>query len=244
MGSNRLTRDEILLRSLDLIDSPSLDQKSRPGGVLDPQSVLIGWLQDGLDYFHRKFPWTGLITRTALTLSGTDTYALPADFVLDLRDGLRIMEPNGTAQATKARLHRKSLPWLLGQDTTVDAVGQPSAYVLLPPNLRIHPHPVRSYAAELWYYALPALLLADTIPNFPDDWTLVEFVRLRGKEWTGESAPGAALAFASALCADLQKSGLGTEADADSLPLDSTVFRPTGSIDAGRWGWMGDATVR
>ena len=199
MGTNRLSRDEILLRALDLIDSPSLDQKARPGNVLDAQSFLIGWLQDGLDFFHRKFPWTGLMAMQNLTLAGTDTYTLPTDCVLDIRDGLRIMERQGTGSGTKRRLLRKSLSWLLSRDTTGDAVGTPTAYVMLPPSLRIYPHPDKAYAAEFWYYSLPATLTAATIPNFPDDWTLVEFVRLRGKEWTGESAPGTALTFATSL---------------------------------------------
>jgi hypothetical protein len=241
MGTNRLTRDEILLRSLDMIDSPSLDQKARPDGAVDPHSMVIGWLQDGLDFFQRKFPWTGLITSSAYTLAGTDIYTLPTTFVLDIRDGLRIMETG--ANPVKRRLLRKSLTWLLSRDTTAARTGTPEAYVVLPPSVRIYPHPDRSYAAELWFYSLPAALQAYTVPNFPDDWTLVEFVRLRGKEWTGEMQPGAALAFANALAADLQKSGLGNEADSDALELDRAFFHPSGSGSAQPWGWMGHTTI-
>ena len=231
-GSNRLTRDEILLRALDMVDSPSLDQKARPLGSIDPQSYVIGWLQEGLDYFQRKIPWSGLLASTPFTLAGTDLYDLPADFVLDLRDGLRI-------PSIRRRLERRSLTWLLDMDTEASRLGTPEAYVVLPPSIRIYPHPDKAYTAEFWYYTLPATLTASTIPDFPDDWVLIEFVRLRGKEWTGESAPGTAIAFGAAMCADLIKSGLGNTADSDALQMDRHFFRPTGSGGYDRNAWMG-----
>ena len=91
MTTNRLTRDEILADALDMVDSQALDQHDRPGGVLQANAYGPRWLQRGLDIFHRAFPWSGTITTSALALTpSTNSYALPADFVLDKRDGVKI----------------------------------------------------------------------------------------------------------------------------------------------------------
>jgi hypothetical protein len=221
-----------------MVDSPMLDQKERPGGTIHQNAMSIGWLQDALDYFHRKFPWTGTIASSAVSIvGGTVLYALPTDYTLDVRDGVRIMQSD-----TKRRLRRKPLPWLLNRDTT--QTGTPAIYVVLGTNLRVWPVPDKAYTAELWYYQLPATLDTDDKPIFPDDWTLIEYIRLRGKEFTGEAQPGSAMGFAAGIAAGLQKSGLGVEGEDDQLHLDSSFFQPTGQGGGSSADWMGEGIVQ
>jgi hypothetical protein len=242
---NRLTRDQLIHRALNLIDSSALDQKDRPlGTALSPQAITIGFLQDGLDFFHRKFPWTGLVARQSFTIaSGVAEYPLATlvpDYVLDVRDGVRIV---GSAPQNFTRLQRKSLTYILDRPT--DAPGTPAVYCLVSGVLRLWPVPDKTWTGgELWYYKLPPILAAGDIPAFPDDWTLVEFIRLRGKEWTGEAPPGAAMDYCNLKCAELQRAGLGNEAVEDSLGLDRTFYRPFGAQgEAGRGSWMGSTVV-
>lgn len=244
---NRLTRDELLTRALDLIDSAALDQKDRPfGSTIQPQALTIGFLQDGLDFFHRKFPWTGLIKMQSVTFTaGTNLYALPTDYTLDLMNGVRIMQANTSGNPVKRRLLRKSLTWMLGRDSTTDAIGTPQCYCITGTNLRIYPYPDKTYSGgEFWYYALPDKMDADTKPTFPDDWTLIEYVRLRGREWTNEAPPGTAIEFCNTVVSQLQAAGLGNEGENDALELDRGFFHETGAESSHhRWSWMGAPVV-
>lgn len=240
---NRLARDQILNRALDMVDSSSLDQKDRPGGVLHANAMCIGWLQDALDLFHRTFPWRGLITSSALSItSSTDTYALPADFEMDVRDGVRIVQ---SSPLIRRRLARQPFTWLLNRDTagTDGTRGLPACYVILNSNLRLSPWPDTTYTGELWYYKLPEALAAADRPTFPDDWMLVEYVRLRGKEWINEESAGTAIAYARKVIGELKKSGLGEEAENDSLMLDPTRFRPMGNDPGSSTAWLGDSVA-
>jgi len=239
MSNNRLSRNDILNDALDMVDSQALDLKDRPGGTLVPAALSIRWLQRGLDIFHRAFPWSGTITTGSLSLTtSTNTVALPSDFVMDKRDGIKIVQ---TSPAINRRLLRKSLDWLLDQNATATATGEPGAYVIIGTNVTVVPWPKTSYTATLWYYKLPAALAPNERPNFPDDEVLVEYVHLCGKAWTGEKEPGVAMAYAKAMIDQLRKSGIGEESEVDALPLDRDRFRPSGSGWASDAGWMGDA---
>ena len=232
---NRLTRDEIIGRALDQIDSPALNQRERPGGVLQANAMSITWLGECLSYMHNRFPWAAGITSTSYTLTpGIVTYALPADFILDVRDGLRIMQTD-----VKRRLRRKKLQWLLSKNT-LDSTGVPSGYVILPPNLQVWQIPDKSYTAEMWYYAMPQKLAADDVPSFPDDWVLVKYVTVAGKEFTGEQPPGAAMQFAISAANGLRQAGLGSEPEEDNTALDPSFFAPTGAEPGFTSAWMGD----
>jgi hypothetical protein len=219
---NRLTRDQVLHRALDMIDAPVLDERDRPGGrgaAIAAGAMSIGWLQDALDYLHRRFPWSGTLTSADLTVGTNGTATLPADFITDVREGVVLTTP------TYRRLQRISLQDLLRADPTV--TGDLVAYVITGATLRTWRRPTASTAVTLWYYALPAVLDAETVPTFPDDWTLVEYVRLRGREWIGALPDGTAMKYLQDVAARLQASGLGPEAEAATIPLDSSVFRAT-----------------
>lgn len=237
MSNNRLSRDDIVTDALDMVDSQALDLHDRPGGVLAANAYSVRWLQRGLDVFHRAFPWAGTIVTSAFTFTNaTNSYALPANFVLDKRDGIKIEQPSPPIDR---RLLRKSLDWWMSRDMTIRALDIPQDYIIIGSTVRLYPWPKTSYPATLWYYKLPDALAPNERPNFPDDEILVEYVNLRGKEWTSEKEPGTAMTYAKLMIDQLRKSGLGEEAEVDALPLDRDTFRPTGS----GWGydpaWLG-----
>lgn len=239
--NNRLSRDQILHRALDLTDSAGLNAKERPGdppATLSPNAMSVGWLQDGLDLFHRAFPWSSTITKTAVTLSA-ETLSAPSDLTLDFRDGVIISQTS-----TRARLRRRSLNWLLSYDVATTDTGQPTGYVLIDHTFHLRPIPDTTYTGFLWYYRLPEVLAASDRPSFPDDWTLVEYVHLRGREWTGESEPTAAMTFALAAIGKLKAAGLGQEPENDALELDPVRWSPSGSGGFDRDAWMGSSVPR
>jgi hypothetical protein len=205
--------------------------------------MCIDWLQDGLDLFHRDFPWTGIIGRHPITFSaGQDTYALPNDYTLDVHNGVRIMQ---TSPPVKRRLPKRSLSYRLNRDTTTDQKGVPKFYTVLTPNLVIWPYPDRDYNGELWYYKLPAKLAPNDRANFPDDWTLIQYVSLCGKEWTKEGEPGTAMVYARKIIGELLKTRIGVEADSDEIELDSSAFgRPSSASNTDMNNWMGDAVIQ
>ena len=215
-----------------MIDSSTLDAAERPSGVLLSEARCIRWLQSGLNYFLHRFPWAGTVTSTSLTLS-TQKIAFPTDFVLDVRDGLTISTANGGA----GRLRRRSLQDIIGLSIEGDT-GTPLLYAVQDPNLFLYPTPDKSYTATLWYYKLPVSLGPTTKPTFPDDWTLIEYIRLRGLEWVRELPPGTALEYAKKACGDLLKTGIGREPEHSDLHLDSRHFGYTGRREV--WSWMGD----
>lgn len=242
-NSNRLTRDDILNRALDMIDSSSLDTKDRPGGVIQANALSIGWLQDALDMFHQAFPWTGTTTSASVTYTGNnDQVTLPADFTLDVRDGFVISQTNPTV---RARLRRKPLTFILNYDVGSSDTGTPRWYTINSSTAAtVRPIPDTTYTGTLWYYKLPVALAPNVKPNFPNDWTLVEYVRLRGKEWTGELEASSAIGFAEKAIGKLRSSGLGVENENDSLDLDPTRFRPTSNSQSQAWWWLGEAVIR
>lgn len=240
---NRLTRDELLSRALDQADCKALDLKDRPGGVIQPNAMCITWLQDGIDLFHRVFPWTGLMAQSALSItSSTNAYALPSDYTLVFKDGVRI---NQTSPLLIKRLHQRDWNWFLSRDTTVNTIGEPDSYVIRGTSVYLWPWPQTTYTGELHYYKLPAVLAANAVPNFPDDWVLVQYVKLCGKEWFNEEPRGVAIEYANAVIAKLRQAGLGQESENNALPLDSAFFRPSGSGGgAGYDSWLGDTVPR
>jgi hypothetical protein len=223
---NRLNRDQILIRALDLLDSSALDAKDRPSGTIVSTALTIGWLQEALDYFHKKFPYASTIATASLAIGeGTVTVAQPADMILDYRNGIVLANDEG-------RLQRRSLSHLLNRP--IAQVGPPSLYALRGNVIHLWPKPNKAYNATLYYYQLPATLAAGTIPSFPDDSVLTDYVWLKGREWHKDASPGSARAYAEQVVKSLQASGLGPEAEEDEISLDPAFVTRGGPAD-----WMG-----
>lgn len=232
MGANRLNRDQILLEALDMVDSPALDAHDRPDGTISPSAFSLMWLQRGLDLFYSKWPFGATLASTALSFTtGVATYTLPATFILDYQDGVVLAD-------NKGRLVKRGLGYILTQNA--DLRQKPRVYTVVGGQLRVWPAPDQAYSATLWYYPMPAELDPNDVPTFPADWALVEYVRLRGKEWLGSLQPGQSLSYINSVIADLQRSGLGNEAESDQIPLDPQYF---GYQAQGLNDWMGSTTI-
>lgn len=221
---NRLTRDQIITRALDMADAPTLNAKERPSGAILPTAMSIGWLQDGLDFFHTRFPWGSTIQTTSITwVTGQETYALPSTFIADVRDGIIHASDQG-------RMMRKGLPWLLDiGKSSASQYGKPSFYAVVGGNLYVRPVPSAQWISQvptstLYYYQLPAALAASGVPSFPSDLVLVRYVYLRAMEWLRSVPPGMAEQYGVSVLADLQKQGIGNEAEDTQIPFDRNAF--------------------
>jgi hypothetical protein len=223
---NRLNRDQILIRALDLLDSSALDAKDRPSGTIVSTALSIGWLQEALDYFCKKFPFSATLTTAPVSVAqnGT-TFAQPADFILDYRNGILLDNDKG-------RMLRTSLGKLLNR--VQSTVGPPSLYTIRGNVIEFRPKADASYSGTLYYYALPAVLTAGVIPTFPDDSVLTDYVWIKGQEWHKSVPPGSARSYAEGIVKTLQAAGLGVEAEEDEIGLDPSFVTRQGSTD-----WMG-----
>lgn len=231
MAMNRLDRDGILNAALDMADSAVLDNKDRPSGAIVAAALSIGWLQRGLDYFHKKFPFSADITSVAFSLAsaGTNTFSVPSTFILDYLNGVVLDDNEG-------RLIRKGLGYILNRPTGTGSYGKPEVYALRGTTIQVYPPTNKARTGTLYYYSLPALLTASVVPIFPDDDVLVTFVWLKAQEFHRAAPPGAAMQFADKQIAELQRSGIGPEAEEDALGIDSTFARQPAQDPTS---WMG-----
>ena len=218
MAINRLSRDQILNRALDLADSSTLDKKDRPGGIITINALSITWLQEALDRFHKKFPFAADIKAVTLNIAALDnTFPLPADYILDYKDGVLLNDDAG-------RLRRRTLSVILNKTQGTTASPHKSVPKIYAPRggtliADFYPRADKAYTATFYYYALPAIIAATDVPSFPDDAILVEYVWVKAQEWHRVVPPGTALKFANDQIADLQKSGIGIEPEEDEIPL-------------------------
>jgi len=226
MPMNRLNRDEILIRALDLADSPVLDAQDRPSGTIVAAAFSPGWLQEALDIFAKKFPFSQTLIEVAVSIPANtgsvsrSTITVPADYIQDYRNGILLDDDDG-------RLQRRSIDFLFGLSRGTGSspvIGTPKLYAVVGATIYLHPQADVLYNGDLWYYQLPAVLGATTVPFFPDDHILVEYVWLKAQEWHRVIPPGSAFVFADKMIADLQKAGIGSEAEPDVIPLDKRIF--------------------
>jgi hypothetical protein len=241
MAANTRTRDSILLEALKMAEVPSLNQLDVSNGnphtgTINATAMTIGWLQDALNLFYGRFPWAGVVTSGAVTFTAnTNTIALPASFILDLRDGLLI-----TVGSNIRRLRRRGLQNLISYSLNQNAQ-TPAMYCVQGTNLLVAPTPDIQYSGILWYYALPAALTGSAVPAFPSDLTLIEYVRIKAMEWIRAAPPGAALSYAERQIVELRKSGLAHNPENEDIPFDRNTFIPgSGGGGLGSWAWLGE----
>lgn len=239
-----MTRDQIIRRALKLVDSPRLNELDT-GASTTPDdttailstAVMIGWLQEGLDLAHNLFPMGGqLKTGTISFTDGTGNYTITdivSDFIQDFKDGITLANDDG-------RLVRKGFNWILNQRTAASSKSKPAYYSIRNGLIVVRPIPDKSYTATLYYYALPATLATGTVPSFPSDLNLVEYLHIKGREWTRELPAGTAEKYMIEAMARLNISGLGNEAEEeDVIPLDRQVFPGGGTPYEDTVSWMG-----
>lgn len=205
-------------------------------GTVNAAATSAAWLQNIVNYFLSFFPTAANAVSAPVTFAaGSPTVAQPADFILDLRDGLII-----TVDTTQRRLKRRGLQDLISRSLNQNA-GAPAIYAVQGSNLLVAPTPDIAYSGTLWYWQRPAALSGATVPVFPSDLVLVEYVRIMALEWIRALPPNSALTYADAQIAKMRKSGLGFESEHDTIPLDPTVFIPAaGERETGNWWWLGE----
>lgn len=247
----RYTRDEIIAQGLDLAASPTVLQHDMSGGVVNENAWAIKWLQNALDMFHRKFPFSSDIASVAVTIQGNNTDVvltsdgvsyLPTDFMIDVRNGLVVTINNQTF-----RLTRKSFQYWLSVynysgNTSFSSLSQGGLYCIVNNRIKVAPLTTTSQAGTLWYYALPALLTATSTPPFPDEWSLIEFIRLKALEWTRSIDVGTAQMYLQKELARFKANGLLNEAEYDVIPLENNQVLPDGAL-LNRNAWMGNIAI-
>ena len=245
---NRLTRDQIILRALNHLDSPRLDEKCRggslgPGGTVTDPCLMTQWLQDGIDLAHNLYPLQGRVASQPFTLAGgTGSYALPTNYVLPYGQNSIVLTDAQTGQLLR-RLMRRGFEALLPYGTTAQDRAEPTIFSVTAGQWHVRPIPDKAYTATFWHYALPAVLGTGDVPDFPSDYLLIDYLVERGKEWLRESPGGVANLRLRDAMSQLVKAGLGQEAEEDQIPVDRDSF--PGSRDGidGTNDWMGKTSV-
>lgn len=240
---NRLSRDDILIQALDMADLPELDQKDRPSATIVSAAFSINWLQRCLDEMHQEFPWAGNVTSGTGSVSALNTTSFaPADFVLDVRDGLLL----DIAGSTRPLIRRNFQDIMAFQAKNnmggTPTKGQPLRYAFRRRTLSLDITPDQSYNYRLWYYQLPATLGGTDIPEFPSDHVLVDFVYMRALEFARKVPQGSAMKYLREVeIPSLRTAGLGQEPENDHIPLDREQFR---GARRRNWSWLGDVRAQ
>ncbi len=248
MAMNRLQRDQILGRALDRLDSAVLDTKDRPAGTILTTALSITWLQEAVDYFAKKWPWSQMVlTDTWSIAANANTMVfskgggtVPNDYILDYRDGLVIDSlPGSTSPTTNEfRLRKRSLFKILElPDSSRD---RPHLYTIINNKIIVWPRANIGYTGTLYYYSLPPVLGSTDIPLFPDDSILVDYVWIKGQEYHRTKEVGSAMAYADKVIKELQIAGIGNEAEDDQLGMDSDYAQEK-PVDP--YNWMGRPTL-
>jgi len=222
MAMNRLTRDQIINRALDLADSPVLDAKDRPSSpTIESDALSITWLQEALDIFAKRFPWSLNLTEASISIAENDTsFSVPSDFIIDYRNGVVLAED-------ARRLVRRSLNVILNQlvgTSTSPVRGVPDMYAVRGSTIKFMPKAQKAYSATLHYYSLPSTLDSGDTPFFPDDYILVHYVWIKAQEWHRVVPIGTALQYSEDRIKDLQKAGIGLESEPTEIELDKQTF--------------------
>jgi len=242
----RLTRDEIISQGLELSDCANVIAHDMPGGIVDGNAYAIKWLQNALDMFHRRIPFSADLVSVGLTV-GTNGDAvvtgssllLPADFIVDVRDGVLVSLGGQSVRLRRRGFQRwLSLSLTTTTQTSFSAPGG-GMYTVAQSRIKVWPRLSTAQPATLWYYALPPGLTAQSIPVFPDDYVLVEFVRLKALEWVRAMDPGMAQMYLGKQIAGFRAAGLLNEAEYDTIPLENNQAVIDGY--PAPWDWMGTA---
>lgn len=247
--ASRYVRDEIISQALDLAASPTVTAHDMPGGVVQPNAYAIKWLQNALDKFHRKYPFSSDIQDVTLTLQANNvdvvvtsdtTLYLPTDFIIDVRNGLEASY-NGSSYRLTRKSYQYWLNYKLGNQNTTAT--RALVYTIINNRIKVLPLLSTAQSATLHYYALATALDANDPVNFPDEWTLIEFVSLKAKEWTRSIEVGTAEIYLTKQLAGLRSSGLLNEPEyEDGIPLENNQsFNESSLIN--RNSWMGNYAI-
>src|SRR5438034_2801722 len=227
--TNRYTRDELITKGLNLAMASTLDAHERKGGLISPNAYAIDWLQQALDMVHKKYPFSLDITSVKMVITANISYLtlldnpnlfLPENFELDVKDGLVVDFSNEVR-----RLKRLPFPhWLDVYNSSFNRKqARPQAYCFWDDKIQIAPVTEAAYPGALWHYRLPSVLGPTDKPKFPDEWVLVEFIRIKGREFINQYPPGTAEQYLAKQMSRLKQAGLLHDAEVDYIPLEQGI---------------------
>lgn len=250
---NRYVRDQLILNALAQAQLPNLAVHDAPNGVVQQDAFAIQWLQDILDFWYHMVPFSATVVKTPLTCTAnSDTLTLPADFIIDVRNGLLTESIPGDTSSYRRRMQVPLQKFINRQvyyqgQTNVNTplfytvAGDNGSVLANQQTMLITPTPTIATQCQLWYYQLPPVLEANHIPRFPDDYVCIEYLRLRAMEWQGLLDPGTSRKFCDSIVASMKSVGLMNNTEDDEIPLDSNVYLKTSDYgtQAYNWAWMG-----
>ena len=247
---SRYVRDELIIKALDMAQVPNLNSHDIPGNVVQQDAYAIGWIQDIIDFWYHMVPFSSTVTNVSLNcVANSDQITLPSDFILDVRNGYLVETVPSTTTSMKRVIRVPLQKWLNRQvvfQNPANTVNHPYFYVVQGKTaaglqlLKVTPTPTINTVGTLWYYQLPPILDANDKPTFPNDYCIVEYVRIRALEWCRAYDPGTSQKFCDKIVAGMKANGLMNEPEDDELPFDQLQYRKT--IDyrtAYTYGWMG-----
>lgn len=247
---NRYTRDELILIAINMAQLPNLEVHDAPDGVVQQDAFSVQWLQDILDFWYHIMPFSATVDDVSITCTAnSDVIILPADFILDVRNGLEVqtIPGNNTSYEKRYRLSLQKFRNARLKNQNSQGINYPEYYCVVGDDgntvtqyqtMRITPTPNIATQCVLWYYKLPAKLEANQKPKFPDDHACIEYIRLRALEWAGINTPGTAQKFCTDIVSKYKASGLLNEPEDDEIPMDENVFRHRGR-QMNTYSWMG-----
>jgi hypothetical protein len=242
---NRYTRDELIMAALQMADVPSLIPIDMPDGVITEDAMSVGWLQEILDFWYTKVPFSCTIKKSTLTIAAnSQTLEMPDDFILDVRDGLIVQDTSATD--SKTRKYRTPLQDWITIDLSYQGrtdIKTPYWYTVLYDEeldktiMKTTPVTNEDRSAELWYYQLPPKLGPNQRPRFVSDYIIKEYIRIRALEWCRAYEPGTAQKFCDKLVGGMKAGGLLNEPENTRIPFAHDSFLP--KPNATPFTWMG-----
>src|SRR5207244_1617462 len=128
------------------------------------------------------------------------------------------------------------------QNTTVSTLSQGGVYTIINGRIKIAPSISSSQAITTWYYALPTLTKANEYPPFPDEWSLIEFVHLKAKEWSIAVDVGTAQMYLQNELSRFKSEGLLNDTEYESIPIENNQVMNDSSL-YNRNSWMGNLAI-
>jgi hypothetical protein len=244
---NRYSRDQLIKIALDMVHLPNLAVHDAPHGVVQHDAYCIQWLQDILDWWYSKVPFSATLVEVVLNATALQgTIELPENFIVDMRHGYMVETIPGDIRSYQRRMRLDSQAFLtmkLQHQRAVN-VNFPLYYCIQGLTatgrqlMQITPTPTIATQGRLPYYALPEPLEAGDIPPFPASRICIEYLRIRALEWQGIYEPGTAEKYCDKLLVAAKASGLMNEPESNTVTFGPEYGRTYGVYQS-TYAWMG-----
>lgn len=240
---NRYLRDELIKISIDQSQVAQLKQHDCPNGVVQPDAFSIQWLQDIIDFWYHMRPFGAGVDDIPLNIpSHTTAIPLPSNFILDVRNGY--VRQTTESPYSMGRMIRLPLQKWLNRDLmcqgqlSATSNSVPNFYMVQGSTIKVTPQSSIDRNARLWYYFLPPALNSNDKPLFPNDYVIIEYLKIRALEWCRVYEPGTAQKFCDKIVGGMKAAGLLNEPEDDEIPFDTLTYK-SGYGRNTPYSWMG-----